>query len=82
MSLYKPIRTRELTNPNQENAKLMLEKLRKDPDKFERMFAAQYLTKYNFSKYEEYLEKAVLYESDPEVVHCIDRLLKENRNNK
>lgn len=79
MSHCESIKMRELTKPNQENVKFMIKKLLKDPDKFERMFAAQYLAKYNLVKSKEYLEKAVLKESDPEVVNCIRKLLKESR---
>ena len=75
MSSYELIQTRELSKPNQENVEIMIKKLRKDPDKFERMFAAQYLAKYNLSEYKEYLKKAILEDSEPEVVHCIRKLL-------
>ena len=79
MSSYELIQTRELTKPNQENVKTMIKKLQKDPDKFERMFAAQYLAKYYFSKCKRKLMKAVLVDPDPEVVHCIRKLLKDNK---
>jgi HEAT repeat protein len=48
----------------------MIYKLLKDPDKFERMFAAQYLAKYNFKESEEFLRKA-LEDPDPEVVQSV-----------
>lgn len=57
----------------------MIKKLYTDPDKFERMFAAQYLAKYNLSKGKEHLLKVVLEDPNPEVVHCIRTLLKENK---
>ena len=67
----------ELKDQKQENIKLMIEKLQQDPDKFERMFAAQYLSKYNFSKSKEYLQRVILEDTDPEVVHCVRKLLKD-----
>lgn len=67
----------ELKDQKQENIKLMIEKLQQDPDKFERMFAAQYLSKYNFSKSKEYLQRVILEDADPEVVHCVRKLLKD-----
>ncbi len=79
MSQSEPIKLSELTEPNQVNVELMLKKLQKDPDKYERMFAAQYLAKYNFSKCKEHLMKAVLEDSDPEVVHCIRKVLEDNK---
>lgn len=57
----------------------MIKKLYTDPDKFERMFAAQYLAKYNLSKGKEHLLKAVLEDPNPEVAHCIRTLLKDNK---
>ncbi len=51
----------------------MVQKLRNDPDKFERMFAAQYLFKYNYSESKSILKDA-LTDNDPEVVLCITRL--------
>ena len=56
----------------------MIEKLQKDPGKFERMFAAQYLAKYDYSKSKKHLQRAALEDADPEVVHCIRNLL-QNR---
>ncbi|MFW9906271.1 MAG: HEAT repeat domain-containing protein [Candidatus Thorarchaeota archaeon] len=67
----------ELTNQNHQSVELMIKKLYTDPDKFERMFAAQYLAKYNLSKSKEHLMKAVLEDPNPEVVHCIRTLLKD-----
>ena len=78
MSSYELIQMRELTKPNQENIETMIKKLQKDPDKFERMFAAQYLAKYNLSEYKEYLMKAIFEDPNPEVIHCIRKLLKHN----
>ena len=51
----------------------MIYKLLNDPDKFERMFAAQYLFKYNFHESKSILKNA-LNDKDPEVVICITRL--------
>ncbi len=55
----------------------MIEKLQKDPDKFERMFAAQYLAKYNYLKSKKHLQRAIIEDTDPEVVHYIRRLLED-----
>jgi hypothetical protein len=71
MYQYEPVKTRELTKANQKTIEMMIKKLQEDPDKFERMFAAQYLVKYNLSTCKKHLEKAALDESDPEVVCCI-----------
>ncbi|MFX0014298.1 MAG: hypothetical protein ACFFB2_17130 [Promethearchaeota archaeon] len=68
----------ELPEINQRNVYLMIQKLRMDPDKYERMFAAQYLAKYNFSSCKEHLKRAILGETDPEVIECIKKLL-ENK---
>ncbi|MFX0124054.1 MAG: hypothetical protein ACFFAE_10490 [Candidatus Hodarchaeota archaeon] len=68
-----------MTKPNQKNIELLLEKLRKDPDKFERMFAAQYLARYYFLQCKKHLENAVLEDPDPEVIHCIRNLLEDNK---
>ncbi len=51
----------------------MIQKLLNDPDKFERMFAARYLFKYNYSESKSILED-VLKDNDPEVAFCIARL--------
>ncbi len=63
-----------LANNTLNTLKQMIEKLQKDPDKFERMFAAQYLAKYNFSESKEFLQRA-LNDPDPEVVYCVRKLL-------
>ena len=55
----------------------MIEKLQQDPDKFERMFAAQYLARYNLSRYKGLLHEAVLEDTDPEVVHCVRKLIED-----
>jgi hypothetical protein len=78
MSSYELIQTRELSKSNQENVEIMIKKLQKDPDKFERMFAAQYLAKYNLLEYKKYLKKAIFEDPNPEVVHCIRKLLGHN----
>ena len=59
ISQYEPIKSSELTEPNQENVELVIKKFQKNPDKFERMFAAQYLAKYYFSESKGHLKKAV-----------------------
>ena len=79
MSQYELIKLSELMKTNHENVEFLIKKLQKDPDKFERMFAAQYLGKYNFSKCKEHLMKAVLEDSDPEVVRCIRKILEDNK---
>ncbi|MFX1282342.1 MAG: hypothetical protein ACFFB5_01755 [Promethearchaeota archaeon] len=66
-----------MTKTKKENVELMIEKLQKDPDKFERMFAAQYLAKYNFLISKNHLKRAVLEDTDPEVVHCIRKILED-----
>ncbi len=58
--------TREL--PKSELLSKMIEKLENDPDKYERMFAGQYLAKYNYFESKEILKQAILNETDPEVV--------------
>ena len=68
-----------MTKPYQKNVELILKKLRKDPDKYERMFAAQYIAKYYFSMCKKHLENAVLEDSDPDVVLCIRKLLEDNK---
>lgn len=57
----------------------MIEKLQKDPDKFERMFAAQCLAKYNFSISKEHLRKAILKDTDPDVILCVRKLLDDRK---
>jgi hypothetical protein len=66
-----------LTEVKKEKIKLILEKLQQDPDKFERMFAAQYLARYNLSKYEGLLQKVILEDTDPEVVQCVRKLIED-----
>ncbi|MHA1227564.1 MAG: HEAT repeat domain-containing protein [Candidatus Hodarchaeales archaeon] len=51
-------------------------KLKEDPDKYERMFAAQYLAKYNYKKSKNFLLEAILDESDQEVVNTIKKHIK------
>jgi len=57
--------------PKSEVLSEMIEKLKNDPDKYERMFAGQYLAKYNYIESKEFLKKAIVNESDPEVVACL-----------
>ena len=57
----------------------MIDKLQKDPDKFERMFAAQYLARYNFSISKKHLSKVVLEDTDPDVVLCVRKLLDDRK---
>ncbi|UCE14021.1 MAG: HEAT repeat domain-containing protein [Candidatus Heimdallarchaeota archaeon] len=66
----------ELANDQVETFNLMIKKLQHDPDKFERMFAAQYLARYNFSEIKDYLIKA-LEDPDPEVVLLVRKLLEK-----
>ncbi|MHA2290106.1 MAG: HEAT repeat domain-containing protein [Promethearchaeota archaeon] len=63
-----------LTNNNPCMRDEMIQKLFNDPDKFERMFAARYLCKYNFSECKLILKDA-LQDEDPEVAVCVARLL-------
>lgn len=42
--------------------------MRSDPDKYERIFAGQFLAKYNYLETKEFLEQAIVDENDPEVV--------------
>ncbi len=55
----------------------MIDKLRNDPDKFERMFAAKFIAKYNFEGSREFLEKALLNDGDSDVILLIKDILKE-----
>ncbi|MFX0209685.1 MAG: hypothetical protein ACFFDT_27135 [Candidatus Hodarchaeota archaeon] len=66
-----------MAKTKKENIELMVEKLQKHPDRFERMFAAQYLAKYNFSRSKKHLQRAVLEDVDPEVVRCIRKILED-----
>ena len=59
----------------------MIIKLRKHPDKYERMFAAQYLAKYSSSKVTEILAEA-LNDKDPDVVEMIRKFLKKDKSRK
>ncbi len=70
---------RTLDKKEEDLFEVMLKKLQNDPDKYERMFAAQYLAKYNFSKSKKFLEEA-LNDYDPEVVQCILQQLKKMLN--
>ncbi len=68
----------ELTANKEKIREKMVDKLLNDPDKYERMFAAQYLCKYDFSANKSVLI-SVLDDEDREVVNCITRSLKEQR---
>jgi hypothetical protein len=57
----------------------MIEKIQRDDDKFERMFAVQYLVKYQFEESVAFLKNAMERDPDPEVVKCI-RYHLEKRN--
>jgi len=54
----------------------MIEKVLNDPDKFERMFAVRYLSKYKYTETKVILLK-LLEDDDLEVVKCITRILKD-----
>ncbi|MFX0170383.1 MAG: HEAT repeat domain-containing protein [Candidatus Hodarchaeota archaeon] len=54
----------------------MIKKLQHDKDKYERMFAAQYLAKYQFKESKKFLEKA-LEDPDPEVAECVQQHLEK-----
>ena len=54
----------------------MIQKVLYDPDKFERMFAARYLSKYQYFKSKAILLK-LLEDDDLDVVRCATRLLQE-----
>ncbi|UCG00403.1 MAG: HEAT repeat domain-containing protein [Candidatus Heimdallarchaeota archaeon] len=71
-----------MTKQNRKNVEILIKKLHEDPDKFERMFAAQYLAKYNLSRCEVNLKKAVLEDPDPDVVQSIRKLLKDDKSKK
>ncbi len=68
----------ELTANKEKIMEKMFHKLLNDPDKYERMFAAQYLAKYDFSASKSVLI-SVLNDEDREVVNCITCLLKKQR---
>jgi hypothetical protein len=59
----------------------MILKLREDPDKYERMFAAQYLAKSSSVKIEKILLEA-LNDDDPELVESIKKILKIDQSRK
>ncbi|MHA2345820.1 MAG: HEAT repeat domain-containing protein [Candidatus Hodarchaeales archaeon] len=65
-----------LTINEQDLREKMIKKLLNDPDKFERMFAARYLAKYDFIRSKSALLKA-LTDKDEEVVTFISKLLEE-----
>ena len=54
----------------------MVQKVLHDPDKFERMFAARYLSKYKYFESKAILLK-LLEDDDLDVVSCATRLLQE-----
>ncbi|MHA1973273.1 MAG: HEAT repeat domain-containing protein [Candidatus Hodarchaeales archaeon] len=54
----------------------MIIKLKEDPDKYERMFAAQYLAKYNYVKSKNILLEAISTEPDNEVINTIKKHIK------
>lgn len=54
----------------------MVQKVLHDPDKFERMFAARYLSKYQYFESKAILLK-LLEDDDLDVVRCATRLLQE-----
>ena len=55
----------------------MIEKLLNDPDKFERMFAAQYLYKYDYVASKSALINALNEDEDEEVVRCITVIIQK-----
>lgn len=59
----------------------MVRKLKQDPDKYERMFAAQYLARYSSSKTKKILLEA-LNDKDPEIVKYIKIFLKIDQSGK
>ncbi|MFX0085028.1 MAG: hypothetical protein ACFFAU_05080 [Candidatus Hodarchaeota archaeon] len=74
---------RELDEERIDYFNQMIAKLKHDPDKFERMFAAQYLAKYSYLKSKKALCTA-LYDEDPEVAECVRKLIEDRecwRNN-
>ena len=52
----------------------MIQKLLHDSDKFERMFAARYLSKYQYNKSKAALFR-LLEDSDHDVVECVTKIL-------
>jgi hypothetical protein len=67
---------RELDEEKIDYLDQMIVKLKHDTDKFERMFAAQYLAKYSYLNSKEALFSAI-NDEDPEVAECIRRLIEE-----
>ena len=63
-----------LTEPQADILEKMIQKLLHDSDKFERMFAARYLSKYQYNKSKEALFKA-LGDPDSDVVECVTKIL-------
>lgn len=59
----------------------MTHKLKQDPDKYERMFAAQYLARYSSTKTKKILLEAI-NDKDPEIVTFIKIFLKINQSKK
>ena len=54
----------------------LVQKVLHDPDKFERMFAARYLSKYQYTESKAILFK-LLEDYDLEVVKCVTKILQE-----
>ena len=54
----------------------MVQKVLHDPDKFERMFAARYLSKYQYSESKDVIFK-LLEDDDLDIVRCATRILQE-----
>jgi hypothetical protein len=67
---------RELHTYEQKLKKKMVQKLLNDPDKYERMFAARYLFKYDYTECKPILLE-ILDDKDEEVVRCVVRLFRE-----
>ncbi|MFW9853957.1 MAG: HEAT repeat domain-containing protein [Candidatus Thorarchaeota archaeon] len=59
---------------NKDLFRTMVKKLLEHPDRFERIFAAQYLARYTRERSEKFLYEA-LADPDPEVVACVQHLL-------
>lgn len=59
----------------------MVKKLREHPDRFERIFAAQYLVRYSREGSEKFLHEA-LADPNPEVVACVRKLLGKIQQNR
>jgi len=54
----------------------MVQKVLHDPDKFERMFAARYLCKYQYTESKAILLK-LLEDDDLDVARCVARILQK-----